>query len=368
MLIVSRKTSFPFHHAALLALLITLSACGREQSANGPGKESLGPREDRRLTAKVLDNSDDLAIPGDMALVGNSLVVLNAGGDSAVRVYDAASGKLARTFGRTGAGPGEYRSAWSLDPVPGSSSAFWIYDIGLARLTRVDLATDFLPGSHPGGRILQLQASGPVTAPVWSADTMLVSPGYFTEPGRLAQLDGTGRLVRVVGDAPPGKSEVPMPVRQHAYQSNARPNPERSLLAIGTRHSDRLEILGFDGRKIAAAARPVNFEPVYETMIRAGQPTMGSGDDMRFGYIDLTTTSTRVYALYSGRRRGDFPGTANFGEFVHVYDWHAKLLEVIRLDAPAFTIEADEARHQLFAVRMNDRPELVVFDLGAEPR
>lgn len=352
----------------LAALLFATGACsGETAESRTPAGAAQATVAGRQLVSRQVDSSGELAIPTDMALVGKYLVLLNTRGDPVIRVYDMPAGRFVRGFGREGSGPGEFQAAWSLDAEPGSRSAVWIFDIGLQRFTRVDLERDFQPGSSLGSRSVRIDASAPITAPVWSGDSLLVSTGFFRDGGRLAQLDRTGRLLRIVGDDPPGGDETPMQVRQHAYQSTLRPNPRRSLFALGTRHADRLEILRMDGSRVASAARPAKFEPVYKSTLRAGEPTMDSGDEMRFGYIDLATTSDRIYALYSGRKRADFPGEANFGEFVHVYDWNARLVEVIQLDAPAISIAADEARQTLYAVRHHPRPALVVYDLRAAP-
>lgn len=358
------QTPMPTIGKLALVVVLASAACsdgsGETRIPEPPGN---APQRDRRLSSRELDASGMLAAPTDLALVGRYLVLLNTRGDSAIHVYDTQTDKLVRSFGREGGGPGEFRGAWSLDPEPGSRSAFWVFDIGLQRFARIDLDRDFAPGARYGTRIVQMQGSAPVLSPVWVGDSLLVSPGVFAEGGRLAWFASTGRMRSVVGDDPPGRADVPMQVRQHAYQSTVRPNPQRTLLAAGTRHADRLEILRVDGSRVAAAARPANFEPVYKTTLRAGQPTMDSGDEMRFGYIDLATTSDRIYALYSGRKRADFPGQANYGEYVHVYDWNAKLIEVIGLDSPAITIEADEAQQKLYAVRHNPTPALLVYDL-----
>ena len=362
------RTKNPAVRFVAVSLVCFSAACAeKDDSARTSMPAVPDPRAARALAARVVDDGPELAAPGDLALVGRYLVLLNTRGDSAIHVYDTRTGKLVRRFGREGAGPGEFRVAWSLDPEPGSDRVFWVFDIGLQRLTRVDLVNDFAAGRTNRFQTLQIEASAPVASPVWSGDSMLVSPGFFSEGGRLAQIDRTGHLRRVVGDDPPGTGDTPMPVRQHAYQSTVRPHPARSLLAAGTRHADRLEILRMNGSRIAAAARPAGFEPVFKTTVRAGEPSMDSGDDMRFGYIDVATTADRVYALYSGRKRADFPGEANFGEYVHVYDWNARLLEVLRLDAPVITIEVDGDRQTLYAVRHNPRPMLTAYDLAHQP-
>lgn len=356
----------PVKHAlALVTAGVALAACAGGEGDAARGQRGRGEPSPERLAGTVLDSSEVLAMPGDLALVGDHLVLLDGQGDSAVRVYRAATGQHLRSFGRMGHGPGEFQSVWSIDPVPGSPGAFWVYDLQLQRMTRVDLLRDFGQGRGYGRRIVTLRGSGPATSPVWIGDSLLVSPGYFSEPARLAHFDAGGRMLRVVGEPPPGDPGVPVAVRQHAYRSKALPNPGRSLLAVATRHADRLEVHRPDGTVAARAGRPLEFEPVYQTAMRGGEPAMASGEDLRFGYIDLATTSRHIYALYSGLRRADAPGRASFGRTVRVFDWNARLVRVIELDGPYFSIAVDAADRRLYATRIDPSPAVVVLDLAS---
>ena len=350
--------------AWMLACATGLGACGEGDAdrARQPAPREA-PAAAGRLTSRVLDDSDTLATPGDLAVVGEHLVLIDSRADSVVRVYHAETGAHRLSFGRQGQGPGEFEAAWSLDPVPGSHSAFWIYDLNLQRLTEVDLATDFGASRTYRDRIVTLQGGGAPTSPVWLSDTLFLSPGYYKEPGRLAHFAATGRMLRLVGEPPPGDPKVPVAVRQHAYQSTARPNPARTLVAVATRHADRLDIYRPDGTLVASAPRPADFEPVYQVARAGGSPTMATGDDLRFGYTDLATTDRYIYALYSGLRRADAPGRANFGRVVRVFDWNAKLVRTFELDQPVRSITADPADRRLYAVRLDPAPAVLAFDL-----
>lgn len=349
----------------LLIAALTVAGCG-DGGDEAPRPSPAHPPAAEHLAETVLDAGEELAMPGDLALVGEHLVLLDRQADSAVRVYRAATGEHLRSFGRKGGGPGEFEAAWSIDPVAGSPGAFWIHDLQLQRMTRVDLLRDVGPdGGY--GRMVTLRGSGPATSPAWIGDSLVVSPGYFAEPGRLAHFGAEGRMLRVVGEPPPGDRGVPVAVRQHAYQSKAVPNPARSLLAVATRHADRLEIHRPDGTVAARAERTPGFEPVYQTAVRGGAAGMASGEELRFGYIDLATSERYVYALYSGLRRADAPGRASFGRTIRVFDWGARLVRVIELGDPYLAIAVDAADQRLYATRIDPEPAVVVFDLASRP-
>lgn len=349
--------------------LLVLTACSERSSDTGDEPPTrAGLQRTERISARVVDSSEELAIPADLTLVGDHLVLINNHADSVIRVYRAETGEHMLSFGRQGRGPGEFEGAWSLDAAPGSANTFWIYDIALQRLTGVDLARDFGSARAYRENIVSLQGGGPPTSPVWIGDTLFLSPGYFEAPGRLAHFAASGRMLRVVGDPPPGNPDTPLPVRQHAYQSTARPNPQRTLIAVATRHADRLDVYRPDGTVVASAARPDQFEPVYTVGQAGGQPTMTTGDELRFGYIDLATTNRYIYALYSGLRRADAPGRANFGRVVRIFDWNAKLVRTLELDQPVLSIAADPADRRVYAVRIDPAPALVAFDVSPVSR
>ena len=90
---------------------------------------------------------------------------------------------------------------------------------------------------------------------------------------------------------------------------------------------------------------------------------MSTGPDLRFGYIDITSTDDNVFALFSGRTRQGSEGTASFGRFLHVYDWNGQLIRVFELDADliALTVTPDGSR--VFALRHEPLASVVRYEI-----
>jgi len=135
------------------------------------------------------------------------------------------------------------------------------------------------------------------------------------------------------------------------------------LLALATRHADRVELYGLDGTLRGVGRGPAHFEPVYEVQSRGGVPFMATGDDLRFGYVDLVAAGDRLYALFSGYTRGERPGRSNFGQQVHVFDWTGRRLQVMQLDWPALGLAVDHDGRSLYAVRHDPQPAVVRYRL-----
>jgi hypothetical protein len=313
------------------------------------------------LRSQILDGSPDLGNPGRLELIGDNLVIITGHADSAIRVIRASDGALVRSFGRAGEGPGEYRAAWALEPDRTSPTGFWVLDLRLQRLTYNDL--EALPPRPGQARLVRLAGAGPATSVVHMDDQSFLATGYFSEEGRLLKFDSDGEVLGILGPPPAGDSATHVTVRQHAYQSTIRRHPVQPLIAIGTRHADRLEIFRPDGELVAAAPRVRNFEPVYRMRVVGGNPVMDTGEDLRFGYIDVAATEHGIYALYSGRTRREAPGEANFGEIVHVFDWSGTPRHTFVLGEPVLAITVDSPGRRLYATRHAPEPAILAFEL-----
>jgi hypothetical protein len=317
-----------------------------------------------QLESTVLHESETLGIPFDIAVVGPNLVVIDLATDSVLHVIDRTTGRMMRSFARRGAGPGEFEGVWSLDPVPHSLHEVWVYDAGLHRLTYVSLRDDWFEAKRLGEKSINLRSDATLTGPVWVNPTTILSLGLLVA-GRIAVLDDHGVQQRTIGELPPGGSNIPPSIRQHAYQATLVPHPERQLLAATSRHASRVEIYRADGSLVSAFDGPLLFEPRFTVEQAARGPVMATGSDLRFGYVDATATNKYLLALFSGRTRRGFRNRASFGGFVHVFDWSGTFQRALQLDTSVITIAVDEQASVLYAVRHDPEPAIVRFPLGS---
>ncbi|HEV2146185.1 MAG TPA: BF3164 family lipoprotein [Longimicrobiaceae bacterium] len=353
------------HSLILGAAILASAACsdGAPSGKHGPASldhSGLAPVE---VAGRVVHESDLLGIPTGLAVAGPYLAVIDDGADSAVHVLRSADGALVRSLGRQGEGPGEYKGAWSIDPVPGKPEEFWVYDLSLRRITHVDLERHHAaPGSRVDTRVLKLSSGSTLTGPMWIGDTV-VSPGFFVD-GRLARFDTDGLPLGTVGDLPPGGDRVPPTVRQEAYLATPATNGARTLIALGMEYADLIDVLRPDGSLVRRIRGPFGFDPRFTVARGAHGPIMSSGDDMRMGYVHTAATDEYVYALFSGRTREGYGEDSAFGEYVHVYDWDGHLVRVLHLDAALLTIAVDPENATLYGVRHDPKPAVVAYPLA----
>lgn len=321
-----------------------------------------GTRQDTAtLRGRTLFRGEPLAIPTAIASVGPYLVLLDAASDFKLTVVRKLDGLVAWRLGRTGRGPGEFIGPYSMDVAAEQQRTLWVYDLSLRRLTRVRLPerVDMTPTMDS---TLLLLSGASILNPIWIGDTVLVALGFF-DSGRFGYFSPSGRLLRTAGALPPGDPRVPVAVRQHAYQSSMKANRQRSLLAVGTRHASHFVVYRLDGSVVAQAEGDVPFEARYVVRQGTGGPVMGTDIDLRFGYVDIATSDRYIFALFSGRTREAFPGRATSGEWVHVYDWNARLVRRLRLDGEAGAIAADDSGSVLYAIQLEPEPRVRAYSL-----
>lgn len=341
---------------ASLVTAVFLAGCG---GSDGDAA-SRGVPAVQSLAGEVLYGGDKLSQPQTVSVLGDRVLVGDDPRPHALHVISRADGEYLASWGREGKGPGEFSALWGIQPA--GNGAAWMFDPEQARLSLLDVDALLAGGQDPLRRMVMLRGEFIPMSALWVADSLVVSSGLFSG-GRLAHFDAAGNARRVVGPLPPAPPNVPAPVAQHAYTGTLVRHPTRPLLAIGTRHADRVEIYRETGELVTVARGPANFEPVYQAAVRGEAPVMASGDDLRFGYVDLFAAGDRLYALYSGVKRGERPGRATFGGEVHVFDWEGRLRARYALDQLVLGLAVDPAGGTLYAIRHDPEPAVLRYPL-----
>lgn len=340
--------------ASFFAVFLMLGGCVGSDVEDA-GRSGSG--DPVRLASEVLLQDERLGQPQALAVVGEHLVVLDAFKDPAVHVLRRADGTRLGALGRDGSGPREFRHPRAVEADFRQPGRFWVFDSQLGRLTRIDLDGD---SAVVGGAML-LRSDQLPSSPVWAGDTLILAAGLFSG-GRLGRFDGAGRFTGTVGTIP-GGGDVPRPVAQHAYTGTMVARPDRSRFALLTRHADRIEIFGAGGEPLSVGRGPQGFEPVYSFRTIGGSPSMTTGDDLRFGYISAAATNDAIYALYSGRARGELRGYADYGTWLHVFDWDGELVRILKLDAYLLGIAVDPEGTTLYGTRLYPEPAVLRIPL-----
>lgn len=356
------ECTFAWRLLAILMLAVARSAVADAQQDPSPVLERYSVPV-TTLVGRSIGNPELMAAPVFIFTLGQKLVVLDARADSAVLVIDGQSGKTVRSFGRRGDGPGEFRNLAYGERTGKTPNEFVLYDARLRRLTTIDLDQDFVNPRATPVRTRSLNTGHTLTGPMRINASEIATPGFLPE-GRLGVFDNSGRLTRYLGAALSTEPRVPIEVSQHAYQSFATFRARLGRIAIVTRHADRLDIYSVSDGARVEGDRPFIFEPVFAVQQGDRGPVMASGETLRFGYVGVAATDEFVFALFSGRTRKGFPGRANFGDKVHVFDWNGRLLRVLKLPEDALSIAVSDGGDVIYTVHHEPLPGVSTYSLS----
>lgn len=333
-------------------------------SADTPVVVTVG--SDGTLHARILYNGLALGLVTALAADSQLIYVGNDDSDAPLLIFDAESGKLLGSLGREGDGPGEYRFVSSIQLMPGGHGGrqrgLLIFDGEARRLTRFHLLD---PGTAKidSPVTATVNAGGYITGLALLPDSSLIGPGLFTSH-RLARLQLDGTLIEMLGPTPDNPHDLPVPVLEHVYQSTLAVRPDGSRIALAARFMNHIELYGADGTLRRTVNGPIAVAPVFHVAMAGGAPTMASDEDLRFGYVGIAAGQRYLYALFSGRRRGDYgPSEATYADQLHVFDWEGNLVRTVRLgqDISNITVAPDE--RTLYGIAIGESEALVAYDL-----
>jgi hypothetical protein len=352
------------HHCRLLWIL---SACLAIPSRASAQQEPNSPLFDHYhvpvipLSGHQIGDADAFGEAFAIAWVNGNLAIIDSKSDQAIVVMRASDGRIMRRFGRHGAGPGDFSGPWSLLVPRPARDEFWVFDVSLQRLTRVNLSEDFAGDAFRPKLLVPLANGAHHVSPQWLSSGRLVSSGFLPK-GLMEVFDSAGKSLKTLGDFRLGDARIAQAARQQAYSLRLTTDPAGRKVVAYSHFSDRLEFIDGTGKAIGAGTRPFGFDPVFKVTGKLGLDAALT-KDARYGYLGVKTTAGHLFALFSGRREGDYPKDDWMGRHVHVYGWDGKLQQVLLLDADIVDIAVDPSEHYLYAVRVNPLPGILVYSI-----
>lgn len=315
---------------------------------------------------QALAAGETFGIPWRVRVLNDSTLVVADFQSPHLHVVERATGRVLASFGRAGRGPGEYISQPEVAVTSGREYPVVAWSQDLARITLVSLDR---ASSRPDSTIAVL-ISGSTRNPIALADTALLL-SRATDTTAIAMVDlrsGTWTLAGKPMAYIPFDNLTPLARTALPGELTMCANEERTLLFRASRIAGRAEITDITATRVDTLDVPYAFEPLYEWDPEYGGYVAQWTRAQRKGYVDCAADGEYVFALFSGRRNGSFSNAYErlLARYVHVFRWDGRLVTVLRLSAPAFSIAFDATSKALYAATWDPDPAIVVADLSAQ--
>ncbi|MCG8468060.1 MAG: TolB-like 6-bladed beta-propeller domain-containing protein [Gemmatimonadetes bacterium] len=314
------------------------------------------------LAGVVYHAGDHLALPGELQLVANRLVVVDHRAEKNVHIIDAQDGTRIASIAGVGEGPREIMYPGSI--MVDVEGDVWILDVRTRRMLLLDLnkvtdPTDWAVTTVSfGGDVPNVGDAR------WVSPEQLVATGLFLR-GRFGVLNSKGELLAEIAPTPSWR-EMPVTVAQQLYRSFLDVKPDRSRFVAATQHFGQIEVFLPDGTLDLTIEGPIPVTPSFELFEgRRNFPSVAMDRHSRRAYVDIVTSQKYIYALFAGRTFDEAGIRANYARDIHVFAWGGELVSVIRLDRDVATFTVDEDGGRIFAVQHHPAPQIVKFELPA---
>ncbi|MGJ1415931.1 BF3164 family lipoprotein [Sphingobacterium multivorum] len=96
--------------------------------------------------------------------------------------------------------------------------------------------------------------------------------------------------------------------------------------------------------------------PRFEVLVSNSMSKGKIDKDALIGFLNISVTSDKIFALYSGKRKGD--DGSYLSDKVLVYDWDLNPVRLITLDRKCYYISVDQNNpNRLFAITGKDNTD-----------
>lgn len=165
----------------------------------------------------------------------------------------------------------------------------------------------------------------------------------------------------------PGYPDLKEYTKAALYASNVlRVRPDGGAFICADMYSGVVDICRIDEGEITLVRRLVYHYPDVKIRGNKSCPSVVYSRDNRFGFTDVSVTSRRIYALYSGRsyRMGshNFQYCRNLIEI----DWEGNVRSTYPVDTDLTQIAYDEQEKALYGIGWGPKATLVRLDINPE--
>jgi len=275
------------------------------------------------------------------------LFVLTTIDGKLIQIYNMDDGRLIKSFGKKGQGPGEYIGATGILYNSFEPDKFWIHDVSLMKIERYDLNVVLKKDYFKSDSTIKISTDAGIAFKLF-----LLGKKEFVGIGslksRLTYYDLNGDTIRTNRYIPGvPKKNVSARIHMQAYDGVISCEDQVKRIAISNTDCDILEIYDYSGEMLKTLHGPDIFVNDYGYADEYSLVV----DTKQCGYFSICSSSREIYCSYSGQKPKSMTDwTASLGREIFVFDWDGIPLKKGKLNYQIASMDYSEERNTIYAI------------------
>ncbi|MEJ7820678.1 MAG: BF3164 family lipoprotein [Chitinophagaceae bacterium] len=288
-----------------------------------------------------------------IAIIDTFLVCTDYRSPVILQLYGLSSNKLIGQIITRGDQPGQCLSVANILPL--GKGIFWIYDITLSKLIKIDIKKALVNANYPGEEeIILIDSAKRLKSPCLINDSVFAATSYTRDDSRFLLFNKKSDILEKVGRLPVRQIEWPeenvnnkFNILASIYNANLIKHPNKEILVVAYSKTDRLEFYN-QGKLNKIIRGPDYFEPLVSFQKQnENSVSVIETSKTYYSYNSVCATSLFIYCLYSGQNN-----YSTCSQKLLVYDWNGNPSRIIEFDRPVcyFTIRETENETIIYTV------------------
>lgn len=341
-------------YTILFVSLFFLSAC---TSVRQSSLLSIFPvNEKGHIKTKKIE-ADSIRNPYLMEYTNGKLFLADINQPTFITVFDWKNGAFLGDFATKGLGPDEVLFLTTLNAL---NNNLYFWDINKKELVSVN------PENYQRNYSVKIEndTSSLINAfKVFPLEEKLYAATGLVKNKRMALLNNEGKVITTFGDYPKeDKNQVYTDVENgFAYQSIIAYQPERHILAVGSREGESIAFYNLTNRRSPSLIKEyVCSYPSYKDSSTENSQSVTFLPDNITGMVDMKSLDKYCICLFSGKTRK--PGEAyEGGRYILIFDWDGNPVKSIDLGRGYTNIAVNEADKEL--ILLGNDPQTLDFNV-----
>ena len=315
------------------------------------------------LTSNIV-NDTFIGNPVRLTKIDTLIYVVDSKLDSLVHIFDIKNNVYKGLGISKGNGPNELLSVGHVTPSIDKKSV-WAHDITSRQWKQYDRELNTVIdkiqfSQNINNKLYQIDE------PQWISDNLFVCLNFYSHKERfyVVNRDLTD-ITPVFNPQFSFDDNVPSSLMDDIFSSSIHVRPDKKKVVLTGRYLDCIEIYNIDGSLTKLLKGPeTNFNFKFDKNRSVARGAVIKTPDSRRAYLCVKSTNDRIYALYSGKERGDSPDYPDYSysNIIYTFDWEGNLLKKYVLDCQIGDFDVDESTQTIYAINDMDS-SIVSFNL-----